>query len=195
MYDDVESDFWKEILVHMLHKNMVRANAQPLKMEQCKEVFQAFEKDHPQLKPSVNYSSSYVTWELFISENVKLRLYIQNQIKASFMQGSGSDFVKIADAKFPNNPFPEIEECLANRQKYLQELESKKKDQLHNAKESLLLGEFIKAHLIKKFKADTSVVWTLEPKKDSFILHLQEDKETHDFELSCDNYKKIIFDL
>lgn len=195
MYDDVESDFWKDILVHMLHKNMVRANARPLRMEQCKEIFQAFEKDHPQLKPSVNYSSSYVTWELFISENVKLRLYIQNQIKGSFMQGSGSDFVKIADAKFPNNPFPEIEECLANSSKYLEELDSKKKARVRNLKKNQLLGEFIKAHLIKKLKDDNSQIWTLEPKNDSFILHLQKDKETCDLELTCDNYKKIIFDL
>lgn len=195
MYDDVESDFWKEILVHMLHKNMVRTNAKGLPMEQCKEVFEDFERRHPELKANINYSSSYVTWELFISDTVKLRLYIQNQIKGSFMQGSGSNFVKIADAKFPNNPFPEIEECLQNRQKYLQELSAKKTGYLHKEKVNLLLGEFIKAHLIKKFNNDKAAIWSLEQKNDSFILHLQKDKEIKDLELSCDNYKKIIFEF
>lgn len=195
MYDDVESDFWKEIFVHLLHKNMVRVNASPLKMEQCKAVFEEFEKNHPDCKPDVSFSSSYVTWELFVSQSIKLRLFIQNQIKASIMQKDGNDYVKVCDAKFPNNPFPEIEEFVQNRQKYLKELEEKKGLNQRTQMQDKILYEFIKAHLIRKFKNDKETVWSLEIKNRDFILHLQKDKEIKDFVLSCDNYKKIIFEL
>jgi len=195
MYDDVESDFWKEIFVHLLHKNMVRVNASPLKMEQCKTVFEEFEKNHPDCKPDVSFSSSYVTWELFVSQSIKLRLFIQNQIKASVMQKDGNDYVKVCDAKFPNNPFPEIEEFVQNRQKYLKELAEKKGLNQRTQMQDKILYEFIKAHLLRKFKNDKETIWSLEIKNRDFILHIQNSRKTDSIILNSDNYQKIIANL
>lgn len=160
MYDDVESDFWKEIFVHLLHKNMVSVDAGRLTYQNCKEVF--------------------------VSDTVKLRLFVQNQIKGSLMQRESSDFVKVADARFPNNPFPQIEEFLSKKADYLQQLEDKKEDQLHNARYTKLLGQFMKANLKKHFE-NSQTVWHLEMEKGKFVLKI-DGPEAKTIELDEMNY-------
>ena len=186
MYDDVESDFWKEIFVHLLHKNMVSVDAGRLTYQNCKEVFEDFNKRNPDYKPSVEVGSSYATWEVFVSDTVKLRLFVQNQIKGSLMQRESSDFVKVADARFPNNPFPQIEEFLSKKADYLQQLEDKKEDQLHNARYTKLLGQFMKANLKKHFE-NSQTVWHLEMEKGKFVLKI-DGLEAKTIELDEMNY-------
>ena len=121
-YSDSEADFWKEHFVHLQHKNMVRTNAQPLHMAECKAEFEAFTASHPDAKISCEYFPSYCTFEVSLTSAIKLRLFIQNSIKGSIMQKAGGDYVKICDAKFPYNPLPEISEFLAKLPDYLTEL-------------------------------------------------------------------------
>lgn len=195
MYDDVESDFWKEIFVHLLHKNMVSSGADRLTPANCKAVFDDFSRRNPKLKVTASISASYATWEVFVTPTIKLRLFIQNQIKASLLQADGNDFVKIADAKFPNNPFPEIEEFLGKRDFYQKVLEDKKQESLCNEKKQKILYQFIKAHLIKKFCDDGETIWTLEQKGQNFILNLQKGKNQKSLELTAENYQQAILNL
>ena len=180
MYDDVESDYWKEIFVHLQHKNMMRMGSatedtggssfsDKLTVRNATEQFDIFKKRNPDLFPSVEGSSSYFTWEVFVTNNVKVRLFIQNQIKCSLMQNINGDFTKIADAKFPNNPFPELEEFLAHREDYKNEIGKLKTKTIKNDKQKKIAYEFIKANLCKKF-SKSDIIWTLESKDDCFNL-------------------------
>lgn len=195
MYDDVESDFWKDIFVHMQHKNMVRIGAERLSLADCPAAFQRFQLAHPELQPEMTNSTGYCTWEIFISDTVKLRLFIQNQIKGTLLQRNGGDLVKIADAKFPNNPFPEIEEFLSRKNDLLRELHSKIETHVHEAKKQKLVGEFIKAHLMKKFGNQKDVIWSLEPDGNDFKLKLQKNSNESVIVLSCENYINQIASL
>ncbi len=188
MYDDVESDFWKDIFVHMQHKNMVRVGAERLCLQDCEAAFDRFAMAHPELQPEITNAESYKTWEIFVSDSVKFRLFIQNQIKGTLLQRSGGDLVKIADAKFPNNPFPEIEEFLANRNELLKDLHRQVEVHIHESKKMKLVSEFIKAHLKKKFGDRKDVVWTLETCKEDFKLNLQVGKDSKTISLTCNNY-------
>ena len=145
-YIDNEADFWKEHFVHLQHKNMVRTNAQPLRMADCKGEFEAFTASHPDAKISCEYFPSYCTFEVTLTATIKLRLFIQNSIKASIMQKAGEEFTKICDAKFPYNPLPEISEFLANLPKYLTELEQSLENKSRSYRRQKLVLEFIKAY-------------------------------------------------
>ena len=195
MYNDVESDFWKDIFVHMQHKNMMRIGAERLTLQDCPAAFERFQLAHPEIQPEITNSSGYCTWEIFVSDTVKLRLFFQNQIKGSFMQRNGGDLVKIADAKFPNNPFPEIEEFLSRKNDLLRELHSRIETYVHEEKKQKLIGEFIKAHLIKKFGSQNEIIWSFEICGSDFRLTLKKGTEEKIILLSCDNYINQIASL
>lgn len=168
-YIDNEADFWKEHFVHLQHKNMVRTNAQPLHMADCKAEFEAFTASHPDAKISCEYFPSYCTFEVTLTSAIKLRLFIQNTIKGSIMQKAGGDYVKICDAKFPYNPLPEISEFLAKLPDYLTELSKslEKKSRTHRRQKLAL--EFIKAYATTHLKQS----FTLKPNEDgTFLLTL-----------------------
>ena len=151
-YIDNEADFWKEHFVHLQHKNMVRTNAQPLRMADCRTEFEAFSVSHPEAKISCEYFPSYCTFEVTLTATIKLRLFIQNSIKASIMQKAGEEFTKICDAKFPYNPLPEISEFLANLPKYLTELEQSLENKSRSSRRQKLALEFIKAYALRHIK-------------------------------------------
>ena len=183
MYEDVEADYWKEIFVHLQHKNMMRMGssetcpdgsveagfAEKLTVSNAQEQFDIFLKRNPELSPAVEGLGSYFTWEVFVTSTVKVRLFIQNQIKCSLMQNIKGDFTKIADAKFPNNPFPELEEFLSRKMEYEKELGELKGRTIRSKKKQKIAGEFIKAMLMKKFRG-TDTIWYLEPKGEDFLL-------------------------
>ena len=161
-YSDTEADFWKEHFVHLQHKNMVRANALPLHMADCKAEFEAFTASHPDAKISCEYFPSYCTFEVTLTTTIKLRLFIQNNIKASLMQKCGPEYIKICDAKFPYNPLPEISEFLAGLPNYLAELSQSLEKKSRSNRRQKLAQEFIKAY------ASTHL-------KQAFTINLNED--------------------
>ena len=158
-YYDSEADFWKEHFVHLQHKNMVRTNAQPLHMADCKAEFDAFTAGHPDAKIWCEYFPSYCTFEVTLTATIKLRLFIQNNIKGSIMQKTGEEYVKICDAKFPYNPLPEISEFLEKLPDYLEELSQSLDQKSRSHRRQKLTLEFIKAyasaHLKEAFQIQT----------------------------------------
>lgn len=161
-YSDTEADFWKEHFVHLQHKNMVRANALPLHMADCKAEFEAFTASHPDAKISCEYFPSYCTFEVTLTTTIKLRLFIQNNIKASLMQKCGSEYIKICDAKFPYNPLPEISEFLAGLPNYLAELSQSLEKKSRSNRRQKLAQEFIKAYASAHLKQ----AFTINPNED-----------------------------
>lgn len=161
-YSDTEADFWKEHFVHLQHKNMVRANALPLHMADCKAEFEAFTASHPDAKISCEYFPSYCTFEVTLTTTIKLRLFIQNNIKASLMQKCGPEYIKICDAKFPYNPLPEISEFLAGLPNYLAELSQSLEKKSRSNRRQKLAKEFIKAYASAHLKQ----AFTIKPNED-----------------------------
>lgn len=161
-YSDTEADFWKEHFVHLQHKNMVRANALPLHMADCKAEFEAFTASHPDAKISCEYFPSYCTFEVTLTTTIKLRLFIQNTIKASLMQKCGPEYIKICDAKFPYNPLPEISEFLAGLPNYLAELSQSLEKKSRSNRRQKLAQEFIKAYASAHLKQ----AFTINPNED-----------------------------
>ena len=155
---DIESDFWKEIFRHLQHRNMSRIEAKRLPLSEAMNENEDFKKRHPEIIFRVEDKNSYITWETEISETIKLRLFIQSQIKASLLQENGGEWIKIADAKFPNNPFPEVELLLSNREKYKKDLQNEKKTSQISEVQTKITIELIKAVLMKKFKKENSSV-------------------------------------
>lgn len=161
-YSDTEADFWKEHFVHLQHKNMVRANALPLHMADCKAEFEAFTASHPDAKISCEYFPSYCTFEVTLTTTIKLRLFIQNNIKASLLQKCGPEYIKICDAKFPYNPLPEISEFLAGLPNYLAELSQSLEKKSRSNRRQKLAQEFIKAYASAHLKQ----AFTINPNED-----------------------------
>ena len=161
-YSDTEADFWKEHFVHLQHKNMVRTNALPLHMADCKAEFEAFTASHPDAKISCEYFPSYCTFEVTLTTTIKLRLFIQNNIKASLMQKCGPEYIKICDAKFPYNPLPEISEFLAGLPNYLAELSQSLEKKSRSNRRQKLAQEFIKAYASAHLKQ----AFTINPNED-----------------------------
>lgn len=155
---DIESDFWKEIFRHLQHRNMSRIEAKRLPLSEAMNEIEDFKKRHTEIIFRVEDKNSYITWETEISETIKLRLFIQSQIKASLLQENGGEWIKIADAKFPNNPFPEVELLLSNREKYKKDLQNEKKTSQISEVQTKITIELIKAVLMKKFKKENSSV-------------------------------------
>ena len=151
-YSDTEADFWKEVFVHLQHKNMVRTNAQPLHMQDCKQEFEAFTASHPDAKIFCEYFPSYCTFEVSLTASIKLRLFIQNNIKASILQKAAQEYIKICDAKFPYNPLPEIHEFLEKLPAYLTELEQSLEKKSRSLRRQKLASEFIKAYASSHLK-------------------------------------------
>lgn len=160
-YSDREADFWKELFVHLQHKNMVRSGAERLSLADLPAAVERFALAHPEITANYEIKASSASWEVPVTSTIRLRLFIQNQIKASLLQRQGSDFVKIADAKFPYNPFPEISEFLSRRDQYEVELNSRLEKASRCDRRTRLACNFIKAALEKKL-ASSSLVWHLE---------------------------------
>ena len=155
---DIESDFLKEIFRHLQHRNMSRIEAKRLPLSDAMNEIENFKKQHPEIIFHVEDKNSYITWETDVTDTIKLRLFIQSQIKASLLQENNGEWIKIADAKFPNNPFPEVELLLLNREKYKRDLKNEKKTSQISEVQTKITIELIKAVLMKKFNKETSSV-------------------------------------
>lgn len=151
--NDIESDFWKEIFRHLQHRNMSRVGGNRLSLQDAPAEIEKFTDQYKDVNFIVDNSGSYITFEAPITDTINVRLFIQNQIKASLMQKNGSDWVKIADAKFFNNPFPEVELLLQNREQYKKDLAAQKKETVQNDVKLRITSELIKAMMMKKWGA------------------------------------------
>ena len=189
-YSDTEADFWKEHFVHLQHKNMVRSNALPLHMADCKAEFEAFTASHPDAKISCEYFPSYCTFEVTLTTTIKLRLFIQNNIKASLMQKCGPEYIKIFDAKFPYNPLPEISEFLAGLPNYLAELSQSLEKKSRSNRRQKLAQEFIKAYASAHLKQ----AFTINPNEDG-TFNLTLPAKSINIQITEDDFMQKIAEL
>ena len=175
-YIDREADFWKEHFVHLQHKNMVRTNAEPLLLDNCRNEFEAFKVSHPSVHIFSEYHESYCTFEVNLTADIKLRLYIQSSIKGSLMQKHGNEYVKLCDAKFPYNPLYEIDEFLSKLPDYLKELETALENTARSERRQKLALEFIKAYA--GIHIPKTITWKVEASENGvFSLSFPEKKE------------------
>ena len=170
MFDDVESDFWKQKFINLQKENMNEKNPERLTMDMAKKEIAMFKTKFPESIVYVQDSGSYISWELFLTSTTKFRLYIQNQIKASLMQETKGEFIKTVDAKFLNNPFPHIADFYRNKDQYINEVAQLKQEAYRTKKQQKIIGEIIKALLQKKFQKNKTESWQLEPLKNDFKL-------------------------
>lgn len=189
-YSDTEADFWKEHFVHLQHKNMVRTNALPLHMADCKAEFEAFTASHPDAKISCEYFPSYCTFEVTLTTTIKLRLFIQNNIKACLMQKCGPEYIKICDAKFPYNPLPEISEFLAGLPNYLAELSQSLEKKSRSNRRQKLAQEFIKAYASAHLKQ----AFTINPNEDG-TFNLTLPAKSINIQITEDDFMQKIAEL
>lgn len=181
---DLEGDFWKDIFVHLQHKNMVRTDVQRLTLSNAQEFFDSFARNFPDIKTEITNASSYITWETFITSSVKLRLFIQNQIKASLLKVEGGDLVKIADAKFPYNPFPEIQELVTNKDYYENALNQLYVEQLHNNMQLKIAREFAAAIVEKRLASKKDAIWNIELAENGLLLKIKTGSQEKEYTLS-----------
>ena len=192
---DIESDYWKDIFTHAQHRNMCRIGAERLSYQDAPAVIEEFNKKHPEINAIVNDTGSYITWETSVTKTISLRLFIQSQVKGTLLQYNKGEQVKIADAKFINNPFPEVEAILANREKYEQDLKETITENLHNDMKVKVGGEFIKAYLIKKCSS-LGLLWTVIPQTDkTFKIEIQSKDSKRETVVDFYNFREKILEL
>lgn len=175
MFDDNESDFWKSKINELQRSNMTRVGAERLELPQVPVKIKEFEAAHPDLSAKAADNGTYITWEISITQTVKMRIFFQSQIKLSLMQVNAGDAVKICDVKCFYNPFPEIEAFVQKIPDFKKELENIITAGLQLSKKQKIAGEFIKAYLLAKIPAD-KYFWQLVPENDGFKLLLKDTK-------------------
>ena len=188
---DTEADYWKDIFVHILHKNMVRQNAERLTFEMCPQVFKDFCARHPEYSVQTDFSDIWCSFEVLVTDNVKLRLYIQSTVKGTLLQYEGSEYIKIADAKFPYNPFPEVEEFLLNIPQYKAELEKLKIKSLCSNRQLKLARQFLQAILAKKLNSQVKYIWNIEEKTSFLQVTVKSEEKTWSTQIHPENLSEI----
>ena len=185
MFDDIESDFWKEQISVMQKNNLLRKDSEKLYMSDCENKFEEFKLLHPELVIETTCSANHCSLEFFVTQDVKLRLFVQNQIKISFLQRSDGDLIKIADAKFPNNPFIEIENFLSRKMDVNKQLLKIKENSQIIQKRQNFAAFFIEAYLEKKL--GEMFYWNIQKNKKNLLIKINKiNKKMDEFSFEVD---------
>ena len=78
MFNDIESDFWKEQLSAMQKNNLLRKNSDKLYMSDCEEKFEDFKLLHPELVIESTCGARYKT-SSFCAESNKNYFFATNR--------------------------------------------------------------------------------------------------------------------
>ena len=70
MFNDIESDFWKEQLSTMQKNNLLRKDSDKLYMSDCEEKFEEFKLLHPELVIESTCGANYCSLEFFVTQNI-----------------------------------------------------------------------------------------------------------------------------
>ena len=190
MFDDIESDFWKEQISAMQKNNLLRKDSDRLFMSECEKKFVEFNLLHPELVVETTCSANHCSLEFFVTQDVKLRLFVQNQTKLSFLQRSDGDLIKIADAKFPNNPFKEIEDFLLHRKDLTEQLLQLKETKQIIQKQQNFAAFFIEAYLDKKL--GETFQWKIQKNRQNLSIQINRiNTRNQDFSFEVDLEKDI----
>ncbi|MCR5496161.1 MAG: hypothetical protein K6F15_11060 [Treponema sp.] len=186
-------EFWRQKFSEMQKKNMKALGRDRMNMQNVEELVNNFCRLHPTVKNTLKITSNSADWELPLNAELKMRFFIQGQVKGSIMQRAGAGYVKVADAKFFSDPIPEITEFLAEFAGYERELNSWQTEREKLVKVQKLTGEMIKALLKKKF-AGQNVLWNLEANNQNFSLTIEKDGKSI-IHLITENFVTEINDL
>ncbi len=190
MFDDIESDFWKEQISAMQKNNLLRKDSDRLFMSECEKKFEEFKLLHPELVVETTCSANHCSLEFFVTQDVKLRLFVQNQTKLSFLQRSDGDLIKIADAKFPNNPFKDIEDFLLHRKDLTEQLLQLKETKQIIQKQQNFAAFFIEAYLDKKL--GETFQWKIQKNRQNLSIQINRiNTRNQDFSFEVDLEKDI----
>ena len=179
-------DFWRTKFAVLQQKNMTAVGRDRLTIQNIREEAAAFSERFPSVPVSVTKNGSGMEFEAELSFELKIRLFVQNQVKGSILQRTEAGFIKLGDAKFWTNPFPELDDFVNHFDEYQAELEEWSAGRQKFLKMQRLTGEMIKSILKKKLDGK-GVVWFLEPTDSAFILTTENagNKQTHSLSMSC----------
>ena len=184
-------DFWRTKFAALQQKNMTATGRSRLTVQNIREEASAFSEKFPSLPVSVTENGSGMEFEAELSSELKIRLFVQNQVKGSILQKTEAGFVKLGDAKFWTNPFPELEDFVNHFNEYQTELEEWSAGRQKFLKMQKLTGEMIKA-LLKKKLDGKGLVWFLEPTDSAFILSIEKSGQKQTYNLSMTRFAQEI---
>jgi hypothetical protein len=132
-----------------------------------------------------DFSSGYVSSEIFLDSEFHIRLFIQTQTKISFFIKSRNVFEKIADAKLFNSPFSSVIHFINHFEEYKVQIYREKQALQEYQMKQKLAGEFIKSVLITRIG---KTGWTLNYCPKDFELCINQDGKIEKYPLSIDSF-------
>ena len=182
-------------------RNDVPATAVPRACIGAEEKFREIQERFSSMECQIEKTDSSFSWEISPSPSLKIRGYhqkcgeiIASSAKISIMGKTDTVWEKIADARFPNDPFILIAHFLSHFETYQTELEENKKNALKYQKKQEIAYRTITALLSEKYEK-SSLVWTLIKNKKDFTLCLTENGQKRNISLTLENFMTEIDSL
>lgn len=185
--EDNTGEFWRTRFVELQKINMRVAGRERMNMETAPALIKEFEEKNPGVNSKVTVNETNVDWEIILSAELKMRFFVQNQVKGSIMQKVDAGFVKLADAKFFSNPIPEIQDFVEKFSDMQQEFSDWKIQGQKYGKLQKITGEFIKAIVMDKIKGQ-NIQWQLETDASNFVLLVEKNGERTEYQISMADF-------
>ena len=175
-------------------RNDVPATGVPGTSIGAEEKLREIQERFPSMECQIEKTDSSFSWEISPSPSLKIRGYhqkcgeiIASSAKISILGKNDRAWEKIADARFPNDPFILISHFLSHFETYQEELEEIKKNTLKYQKKQEIAYRTITALLSEKYEK-SSLVWTLIKNKKDFTLCLTEKGQKRNISLTLENF-------
>ncbi|MCI6545471.1 MAG: hypothetical protein MR494_03595 [Spirochaetia bacterium] len=185
--EDNTGEFWRTRFVELQKINMRAAGRERMNMETAPALIKEFEEKNPGVNSKVTVNETNVDWEIILSAELKMRFFVQNQVKGSIMQKVDAGFVKLADAKFYSNPIPEIQDFVEKFSDMQQEFSDWKIQGQKYGKLQKITGELIKAIVMDKIKGQ-NIQWQLETDASNFVLLVEKNGERKEYQISMADF-------
>ncbi|MCI6316987.1 MAG: hypothetical protein MR877_07500 [Spirochaetia bacterium] len=185
--EDNTGEFWRTRFVELQKINMRAAGRERMNMETAPALIKEFEEKNPGVNSKVTVNETNVDWEIILSAELKMRFFVQNQVKGSIMQKVDAGFVKLADAKFYSNPIPEIQDFVEKFSDMQQEFSDWKIQGQKFGKLQKITGEFIKAIVMDKIKGQ-NIQWQLETDASNFVLLVEKNGGRKEYQISMADF-------
>lgn len=185
--EDNTGEFWRTRFVELQKINMRASGRERMNMETAPALIKEFEEKNPGVNSKVTVNETNVDWEIILSAELKMRFFVQNQVKGSIMQKVDAGFVKLADAKFFSNPIPEIQYFVEKFSDMQQEFSDWKIQGQKYGKLQKITGEFIKAIVMDKIKGQ-NIQWQLETNASNFVLLVEKNGGRKEYQISMADF-------
>ena len=185
--EDNTGEFWRTRFVELQKINMRASGRERMNMETAPALIKEFEEKNPGVNSKVTVNETNVDWEIILSAELKMRFFVQNQVKGSIMQKVDAGFVKLADAKFFSNPIPEIQDFVEKFSDMQQEFSDWKIQGQKYGKLQKITGEFIKAIVMDKIKGQ-NIQWQLETGASNFVLLVEKNGGRKEYQISMADF-------